>query len=188
MIKIGILNLQGAVSEHFDITKKALKNLKIESKVFNVRTSEEASRCDGIIISGGESTVIGKLLVETGIKNIIINQKIPIFGTCAGMVLLASQTDFEQPLLNIMDMTVKRNAFGRQKDSFEKEIEIFGEKYPGVFIRAPAVESIGANAQIISKLDNIIIGVKQDKNIALAFHPELTQDTRLHEHFIKEVL
>lgn len=188
MIRIGILDLQGDVSEHFQIAQKALENLKVESHVLNVRNAEDAALCDGIIISGGESTVIGKLMVETGIKDIIINNEIPVFGTCAGMVLLATKTDYEQPLLKLMDMKVKRNAFGRQKDSFEQEIEILGEKYTGVFIRAPAVDEVGDKAQIISKIDDVIIGVKQGKNMALAFHPELTEDTRLHEYFIKEVL
>ena len=188
MIRIGILDLQGDVSEHFQIAQKALENLKIEYQVLNVKNAEDAAFCDGIIISGGESTVIGKLMVETGIKDIIISNKIPVFGTCAGMVLLATKTDYEQPLLGLMDMKVKRNAFGRQKDSFEQKIEILGEKYTGVFIRAPAVDEVGDKVQIISKIDDIIIGVKQGKNMALAFHPELTEDTRLHEYFIKEVL
>lgn len=188
MIRIGILDLQGDVSEHFQIAQKALENLKVEYQVSNVRTAKDASQCNGIIISGGESTVIGKLMVETGIKDVIVQNKIPVFGTCAGMVLLAKETDYDQPLLELMDMKVKRNAFGRQKDSFEQEIEILGEKYTGVFIRAPAVEEVGDGAQIISQIDNQIIGVKQGKNMALAFHPELTEDTRLHEYFIKEVL
>ncbi len=188
MLTIGILNLQGDVSEHFEITRKALNNFENDSRVIKVRTSVDASSCDGIIISGGESTVIGKLLEETGINNIIINEKIPVFGTCAGMVLLASKTDYEQPLLNLIDMEVKRNAFGRQKESFEKEIDIFGDKFNGIFIRAPAVDQVGENVHIISRLEDKIIGVKLGNNIALSFHPELTEDTRLHEYFIKEVL
>ena len=108
-------------------------------------------------------------------------------GTCAGMVLLATKTDYEQPLLGLMDMKVKRNAFGRQKDSFEQEIEILGEKYEGVFIRAPYVEKV-KNGVILSKLDDKIIAVETGKHVATAFHPELTEDTRIHEYFIKEVL
>ncbi len=187
-MKIGILDLQGDVSEHLEITQKALDNLNIKAQAEKIRTAQETSDCDAIIISGGESTVIGQLIVETGIKDIIIQKKIPVFGTCAGMVLLATETDYEQPLLGIIDMKVKRNAFGRQKDSFEQEIEIFGDKYPGVFIRAPAVEKVGKETQIISQLEDTIIGVKQGRNIAISFHPELTTDTRLHEYFIKEVL
>jgi 5'-phosphate synthase pdxT subunit len=188
MIIIGILDLQGDVYEHFQIAQKALDNLNVEGQVIKVRTYEDASKCNGIIISGGESTVIGKLIVENGIKDAIIKNDIPVFGTCAGMVLLARKTDYEQPLLGLMDMEVKRNAFGRQKDSFEQEIDILGEKYSGVFIRAPAVDEVGDKVQILSQIGNIIIGVKQGKNMAIAFHPELTEDTRLHEYFIKEVL
>lgn len=187
-MKIGILDLQGDVSEHLEITKKAISNLNLKAQAVTIRTAGQASDCDAIIISGGESTVIGQLVVETGIKKVILENKIPVFGTCAGMVLLATETDYEQPLLGIIDMKVKRNAFGRQKDSFEQEIEIFGDKYQGVFIRAPAVEEVGKKAQIISQLDDTIIGVKQGRNIAISFHPELTTDTRLHEYFIKEVL
>ncbi|MEW6011709.1 pyridoxal 5'-phosphate synthase glutaminase subunit PdxT [Methanobacterium alkalithermotolerans] len=188
MLTIGILDLQGNVSEHFEITTKALKNFENDSRVIKVRNSAEASCCDGIIISGGESTVIGKLLEKTGINNIIINEKIPVFGTCAGMVLSASKTDYEQPLLNLIDMEVKRNAFGRQKESFEKEIDILGYKFNGIFIRAPAVDQVGEDVHILSRLEDKIIGVKQGNNIAISFHPELTEDTRLHEYFIKEVL
>jgi 5'-phosphate synthase pdxT subunit len=188
MMKIGILDLQGDVSEHLEITQKAINNLNIKAHALKVRTAPEVSECAAIIISGGESTVIGKLLVETGIKNTIIQKEIPVFGTCAGMVLLATEADYEQPLLGLMDMKVKRNAFGRQKDSFEQEIEILGDKYQGVFIRAPAVDKIGKKAQIISQLEDTIIGVKQGRNMAISFHPELTTDTRLHEYFIKEVL
>jgi pyridoxal 5'-phosphate synthase pdxT subunit len=188
MIKIGILNLQGDVSEHYEITKKALEDMNIESDVFKVKTSEEVSKCDGIIISGGESTVIGKLMEQTGIKNMIIDQNIPVMGTCAGMVLLAKKTDYEQPLLGLIDMKVKRNAFGRQKVSFEDDVEIFGKKFKGVFIRAPYIEKVGENVDILSKYNEKIIAVKSGKHIATSFHPELTGDTRIHKYFIKEVL
>ncbi len=188
MMKIGILNLQGDVSEHYEITKKALEDMNIEADIFKVKTPEEVSKCDGIIISGGESTVIGKLMEQTGIKNVILNRNIPVLGTCAGMVLLAKKTDYEQPLLGLIDMEVKRNAFGRQKVSFEDNIEIFGEKFKGVFIRAPYIESVGENVDILSKYNEKIIAVKSGKHIATAFHPELTGDTRIHKYFIKEVL
>ena len=122
MVKIGILNLQGAVSEHFEITKKAVENLELEIEVEPVRYSEDVKTCDGIIISGGESTVIGKLIEKRGIDKIIKDNDIPVFGTCAGMVLLGKKTDFNQPLLGLMDITVKRNTYGRQKDSFKAKI------------------------------------------------------------------
>lgn len=188
MVKFGILNLQGAVSEHFEITKQALKEMNIEAEVLKVKTSEDVSKCDGIIISGGESTVIGKLMDKTGIRKVIVDQNIPVMGTCAGMVLLAKNTDYNIPLLELIDMEVKRNAFGPQKMSFEDKIEILGEKFEGVFIRAPYVENIGDNVDILSKYQDKIIAVKSGKHIATAFHPELTGDTRIHKYFIKEAL
>ena len=188
MTTIGILNLQGDVSEHFEAIKKAAMDIDKNIDVLKVKTSEEVSKCDGIVISGGESTVIGKLMEKTGIKKVILDQNIPIMGTCAGMVLLAKKTDYEQPLLGLIDMEVKRNAFGRQKVSFEDNIEIFGKKFKGVFIRAPYIEKVGENAEILSKYNDKIVAVKSGKNIATAFHPELTGDTTIHEYFIKEVL
>lgn len=191
MITIGILDLQGAVSEHYDITKKAINKMRINAQVKSVRYANEVEKCDGIIISGGESTVIGKIIKKREIDKIIKEKQIPVFGTCAGMILLGKKTDFKQPLLKIMDINVKRNAFGRQKDSFESQIEIFGEKYPGVFIRAPAIidyDKTKEDIKILSILDDKIIAVKQNHNIAMAFHPELTENSRIHEYFIEEVL
>jgi len=188
MVTIGILNLQGDISEHFEITKKALEDIDKNINVLKVKTKDEVSKCDGIIISGGESTVIGKLMKETGILSLIIDHDIPVFGTCAGMALLAKKTDYDQPLLGLIDMEVKRNAFGRQKVSFEDEIEILGGKFKGIFIRAPYIEKVGENVDILSKYNKKIIAVKSGKHIATAFHPELTGDTRIHKYFIKEVL
>ncbi|MBI5681523.1 MAG: pyridoxal 5'-phosphate synthase glutaminase subunit PdxT [Methanobacterium sp.] len=188
MTNIGILNLQGDVLEHFEITKKALEDMDAKADVFKVKTTENLSKCDGIIISGGESTVIGKLMEKTGIKDMLISQNIPVLGTCAGMVLLAKKTDYKQPLLGLIDMEVKRNAFGRQKVSFEDEVEIFGGKFKGVFIRAPYIEKVGENVDILSEYNEKIIAVKSGKFIATAFHPELTGDTKIHKYFIKEVL
>ncbi|MBR0272433.1 MAG: pyridoxal 5'-phosphate synthase glutaminase subunit PdxT [Methanobrevibacter sp.] len=191
MLKIGILNLQGAVSEHYDMAKKAVENLKADIKVESVRYAKDVATCDGVIISGGESTVIGKLLHERGIDKVIKENEIPVFGTCAGMVLLSKKTDFDQPLMGLMDIEVKRNTYGRQKDSFEAQIEILGQKYLGVFIRAPAIKSYyksKADIEVLSEYDGEIIAIKQGHNIATSFHPELTQDTLIHEYFIKEVM
>ena len=188
MTTIGILNLQGDVSEHFEAMEKTARSIDKDVDVLKVKTSHEVSKCDGIIISGGESTVIGKLMEEAGIIKVIADQNIPVMGTCAGMVLLAKKTDYEQPLLGLIDMEVKRNAFGRQKVSFEDDIEIFGKKFKGVFIRAPYIEKVGKNVDILSKYNEKIVAVKSGNHIATAFHPELTGDTRIHEYFIKEVL
>ncbi|MBQ9160424.1 MAG: pyridoxal 5'-phosphate synthase glutaminase subunit PdxT [Methanobrevibacter sp.] len=191
MVKIGILNLQGAVSEHYDMTKKAVENLGLNIKVESVRYSEDVTTCDGLIISGGESTVIGKLIHERGIDKAIKDNSIPVFGTCAGMVLLGKKTDFDQPLIGLMDIAIKRNTYGRQKDSFEAPIEIFGQAYLGLFIRAPALESYDKtkdDIKVLSELGGEIIAIQQGHNIAVSFHPELTDDPLIHEYFIKEVL
>ena len=188
MVKIGILNLQGAVSEHYDMTKKAIGKLGVDIEVESVRYAEDIETCDGIIISGGESTVIGKLIHERGIDKVIKQNNIPVFGTCAGMVLLGKKTDFDQPLMGLMDISVKRNRYGSQKNSFEAPIEIFGQEYLGVFIRAPSLESYDRtkkDIKILSKFDGEIIAIQQGRNIAISFHPELTDDTLIHEYFIK---
>lgn len=188
MVKIGILNLQGDVSEHFDITKKALEELGIPGEVKKVKTAEEVSKCDAIIISGGESTVIGNLMEKSGIKDVIKDKNIPVMGTCAGMILLGEKTDYNQPLLKLINMEVRRNAFGRQKASFQDEINFMDEKFPGVFIRAPYAEKVGDKVHILSKYNEKIIAVKMGKNIATAFHPELTDNTKIHKYFIMEAL
>ena len=190
-MKIGILNLQGAVSEHYDITKKAIKNLGINAECENVRYADDVASCDGVIISGGESTVIGKIIFERGIDKVIKENNIPVFGTCAGMVLLAKKIDFNQPLLGLMDIVVKRNAFGSQKNSFESNIKFLGDDFNGVFIRAPAISSYDKtkdDIEVLATLDDQVIAIKQGHNIACSFHPELTDDTRIHEYFLKEVL
>ncbi|MCQ2978109.1 MAG: pyridoxal 5'-phosphate synthase glutaminase subunit PdxT [archaeon] len=187
MFIIGILNLQGAVSEHYDITQKALENLNIDGEARLVRYADEVEDCDGIIISGGESTVIGKILFERGIDKVIKNNNIPVFGTCAGMILLSSKTDYDQPIMSLMDIEVGRNAFGRQKDSFEDTINILGYEYPGVFIRAPILKSYDdskEDIEVLAEYDSKIVAIKQGKNLAMSFHPELTEDTRIHEYFI----
>lgn len=168
MIKIGVLNLQGAVSEHVEMTLKAIENMGKNNEIVAevVRYANEVAECNGIIISGGESTVIGKLIKERGIDKVIIENNIPVFGTCAGMVLLSKKTDYDQEILGIMDIEVKRNSFGRQRDSFENEINIFNYSYPGVFIRAPSVS-------------NILNGTKDEssqiKKIRFKYFPSLIQ-------------
>lgn len=191
MVKIGILNLQGAVSEHYNMTRSAVENMGVDVEVESVRYAEDVETCDGLIISGGESTVIGKLIKQRGIDKVIKDNNIAVFGTCAGMVLLSKKTDFDQPLIGLMDITVKRNIYGRQKDSFESPISIFGKEYLGVFIRAPALDSYNHSKEdikVLSVLDNEIIAIQQGPHIAISFHPELTGDTLIHEYFIGEVM
>jgi pyridoxal 5'-phosphate synthase pdxT subunit len=190
MIKIGILNLQGDVSEHLKMTRKTTEKMNIEAEVSTVKTAEEVAKCNGIIISGGESTVIGRLIHETGIDQAIKENNIAVLGTCAGMVLLCQKTDYDQPLLGLIPMKVKRNGFGRQKASFEAELElkITNNHYPGVFIRAPYAFEVNDGAETLGKIDDKVIAVAYKNHLTTAFHPELTEDTRIHEYFIKEVI
>lgn len=188
MIKIGILNLQGDVQEHLDATLSAAKKLDVDCEISKVKSANEVSKCHGLIISGGESTVIGKLIKEEGIDRVIKDQNIAVFGTCAGMVLLGDKAGYEQPLLGFIDMQVKRNGFGNQRLSFEQEIEIFGGKFPGIFIRAPYAINVGDGAEVLATIEDKIVAVQKGNHLATAFHPELTNDTRIHEYFIKEVI
>jgi pyridoxal 5'-phosphate synthase pdxT subunit len=187
MIKIGVLDLQGDVSEHLEMTKKATENMNINAEILRVKTAQEVAECNAIIISGGESTVIGKLMEEESIIKVIKQNKVPVLGTCAGMILLGRETDYQQSLMGLIPMKVKRNGFGRQKLSFEAEINIFGDTYPGVFIRAPYAYEVGEEANILSQIQDKVVAVAHNGNLAIAFHPELTEDTRIHEYFIEEV-
>ncbi|HMK53818.1 MAG TPA: pyridoxal 5'-phosphate synthase glutaminase subunit PdxT [Methanobacteriaceae archaeon] len=187
MIKIGILDLQGDVWEHLEMTQKTIAQMGLDAEVTKVKSKEEVAQCQGIIISGGESTIIGKLIEEEGIDEVIKDQKIPVMGTCAGMVLLGTETDYQQPLIGLIPMKVKRNGFGRQKVSFEQEIDVFDRKYHGIFIRAPYAHEVKEGVEILSKIEDKIVAVGYQGNLAVSFHPELSEDTRIHEYFIKEV-
>ena len=188
MLNIGILNLQGDIQEHLESTINASRKLGVDCKVYKVKTAQEVEGCQGLVISGGESTVIGKLIKEEGIGQVIRDQNIAVLGTCAGMVLLGNKTDYKQPLLGLIDMHVKRNGFGNQRLSFEQEIEILSGKFPGIFIRAPYALQVGAGADILAKVKDKIVAVQQGNCLATAFHPELTSNTIIHEYFIKEVI
>jgi len=185
-MKIGVLASQGAFAEHIAI----LQRLEVEA--LPVRLPQELVGLDGLIIPGGETTSISKLMLEYSLVNEIRNlarNGLPIFGTCAGMILLAnkaSNSDVEP--LGVMDITVRRNAFGRQKDSFETELSIpvLGEKpFPGVFIRAPVIEETSSGVEIIARLaDGTSVAARQGRLLASAFHPELTDDLRFHQYFL----
>ncbi|WP_304125141.1 pyridoxal 5'-phosphate synthase glutaminase subunit PdxT [Methanosphaera cuniculi] len=187
MITIGILNLQGDVEEHQIITQKAFKDMNIEGTTKLVNILNDIEGCDALIISGGESSTIGMHLEKTGLLNYIKESKIPVLGTCAGLVLLSSKTKRDQILLELLDVEVKRNGFGRQRMSFEAEIDFDGEKYPGIFIRAPYIESVPDDIEVLSTYDDKIIAIKKDQYMAIAFHPELTDNTLIHQRFIQEV-
>jgi len=195
-INVGILAVQGDVAENILATKMAIEELGMEGIVTEVKTPEQISDLDGLIIPGGESTVIGTLsLVNGSLKKIKekIASGMPVFGICAGMIILSKKAkdrvvgEMDQPLLDFLDIKIERNAFGRQKDSFESEISIdkIGiSKFPGVFIRAPSIIETGKDVEILSKFNEKIIAVKQGNVIGTAFHPELTGDISLHKYFV----
>jgi len=194
MSRIGILSLQGDVSEHIMAMENAIKITGINANVVSVNSKKDFP-IDALVIPGGESTTIGKLLVKTGLYSEIkklAKNNVPIMGTCTGLILLAKKGDDEvkktrQPLLKLMNIKVNRNAFGRQRESFETDLEIpiIGKKpFHGVFIRAPLIEEIWGGVKILSRLDKKIVMAQQGNILAIAFHPELTSDTRVHEYFL----
>ncbi len=185
-MKIGVLAVQGAFVEHVQI----LRRLGVGA--VEIRLPEQLKDIDGLIIPGGESTTIDKLMKEFKLRDAIIDRVkkgMPVMGTCAGMILLASEIpgNTVSPL-GLMDMTVERNAFGRQVDSFESDINIpsVGKKpFPCVFIRAPVVLKVGEKVDVLARLkDGTCVAAREGKCVALAFHPELTTDTRIHEYFV----
>lgn len=185
-MRIGVLALQGAFVEHIDI----LHQLKVQA--LPVRLPKELNGLDGLVIPGGESTSIGKLMLDYDLMDKIRNlakDGLPVFGTCAGMILLANRTsDLDIKPLGLMDIKVRRNAFGRQRESFETELSIpvLGEKpFVGVFIRAPIIEQADSEVEILARLtDGTGVAARQGKILACAFHPELTSDLRFHRYFL----
>jgi 5'-phosphate synthase pdxT subunit len=193
-LNIGVIGIQGAISEHVNSMKKIIKKHHISGNIFIVKNKFQIKSIDALIIPGGESTTISKFLINldiySEIKKRINKNNLPIMGTCAGCVLLSSELKNESKdinLLKAMNMKVIRNAFGRQKESFENEIKIdvLEKSYNAVFIRAPIIEKVWGKCSAISKINNNIIMAKQDKYLALSFHPELTNDLRIHEYFLK---
>ncbi len=185
-MRVGILALQGAFAEHGAM----LEHLGFEH--FEIRKRDDIQKpFDGLILPGGESTVMGKLLRELNLFEPIrafIQQGMPVLGTCAGMILLAKQIDGgEMPHLATMDITAVRNAYGRQLGSFCTTAKYRQSDLPMVFIRAPYILSAGRDVEILSKVNGKITAVQQNNQIAVAFHPELTEETAVHEHFLSLV-
>lgn len=184
MARVGVLALQGDVREHV----KILTSLGVEAEP--VRVAEELDAVDGLVIPGGESTTIGKLAERFELLEPLrrrIQEGMPAFGTCAGMIFLAgSVTEGSQPLLGALDIVVQRNAFGRQNDSFEAELDVAGldEPFHAVFIRAPWVEKTGTGVEILARVDDHPVMVRQGRILAGSFHPELTDDDRIHRLFL----
>lgn len=182
---IGVLALQGAFREHC----RALE--KLGARVVEVRRRRDLEGLDALIIPGGESTTIGKLMVSYHLLEPVEKLGrggLPIFGTCAGLVMLAtSVVEGGQPLLGLMDLKARRNAFGRQVKSFETDLElpVLGEKpFHGIFIRAPWIEKAGPQVEILASCEGHAVAARQDKLLVTAFHPELTDDLRLHQLFL----
>jgi pyridoxal 5'-phosphate synthase pdxT subunit len=196
-VSIGVIDIQGAVTEHMHSMKQALKEVNITGEVFAIREKEDLIKVNALIIPGGESTTISRILLKKGIYEEILKRlekkDIAIMGTCAGCVLLSKKiidNKKEIKILNAMDIEVKRNAFGSQRESFEQKIKIkgFSKPYNAVFIRAPIIEKIYNNCEILAKIENKIIMARQDNLLAISFHPELTDDLRVHKYFLDMVL
>jgi 5'-phosphate synthase pdxT subunit len=188
IMKIGVLAIQGDFAEHIAV----LKNLGVET--VEVRLPAHLDGLDGLILPGGESTTIGKLCVDFGLLKPLqaFGKNRAIWGTCAGAIFLSKDSRRNQPLLGIMDITVERNAFGRQVESFEADLAIpeldEGEPYHAIFIRAPIIGSVQGEARVMATLaDGRIVAARQGRLLATSFHPELTQDTRFHQYFLSTV-
>ncbi len=188
-MKIGVLALQGDFAEHIVMLKQ------LGAQTAEVRLPQHLADLDGLIIPGGESTTIGKLAVAYKLMEPLreFGQQKAIWGTCAGAILLSKDARRSQPLLELMDITVERNAFGRQVDSFEVDLNVpalrkvdpDGKPYHTVFIRAPLIEAVHGDAQILAQLpDGRIVAAQQGRLLATSFHPELTQDNRFHRYFL----
>jgi 5'-phosphate synthase pdxT subunit len=192
-VKIGVLALQGNVSEHIDAFLLALERMGHgpSSEVFEVRSPADLADCHALAIPGGESTTISRLIDKNGLYEPIRSFSGGIFATCAGMVLMAKTV--EDPRvhpLGLIDMIVDRNAFGRQRESFEADLVIEGLQgapFHTVFIRAPVVTSVGKDVRVLARVDQGIVALEHGKHVAFSFHPELGNDTRLHERFLQNL-
>jgi 5'-phosphate synthase pdxT subunit len=189
MTSIGVLGLQGDVREHARMVREA------GADVVPVKRAEQLESLDGLVIPGGESTTIGKLLRRFEMLEplrALVRSNFPVYGTCAGMILLADRIEghgVDQPSIGGMDITVRRNAFGRQRESFEAELEVpaLGEDpFPAVFIRAPVIEEVGDAVEVLAAVNGgRPVAARQGRLLVSAFHPELTDDARFHRYFVK---
>jgi pyridoxal 5'-phosphate synthase pdxT subunit len=198
-LTVGVLSIQGDVQENLISTKAALDELGFDGTVTDVKTPDEISQLDGLIIPGGESTTIGQLSLVNGSLKVLkekIDSGMPVLGICAGMIMLSKTANdkvvgkTDQPLLDILDIKLERNSFGRQRDSFETDISLDSiniPKFNGVFIRAPSVSEVGSDVEVLSKFNNKIVAVKKGNVIGTSFHPELTEDNSLHKYFVNLV-
>lgn len=198
-LKLGILAIQGDVEENFSSLVTAVTSSDIDAQITPVKTPEEISELDGLVIPGGESTTIGQLsLVNGALKE--IKQKVesgmPVLGICAGMVLLANNASdkvvgkTEQPLFDFLEIELERNSFGRQRESFEANISMDSIGIPnfnGVFIRAPSITTASNDIEVLAKFNEKIVAIKKGNIIGTSFHPELTEDLAIHKYFVNLV-
>lgn len=200
-LKIGILALQGDLEEHEGAMRRALEEEGLQSSFVHVKRAEDLGGVSALLMPGGESTVMGWLALYSRLHEALkakIAGGLPIFATCAGAILLSKRAydrvvgQTSQPLLGLLDVLVERNAFGRQRESFEAEIEIpvLGPPpYRAVFIRSPIIRQVGEGVTPLAKLpDGAIVALEQGSVLATTFHPELSGDTRLHRYFIRKFL
>jgi 5'-phosphate synthase pdxT subunit len=196
-MKLGVIAIQGDVSEHVEALENALRQRGENGEVVTIKHKGIVPECDALVLPGGESTTLGKLLMREGIADEIRDMNAagkPIMGTCAGLILLATAGDEQvakthQHLLGLMDTKVNRNAFGRQRDSFEIGLELpfLDTQYNAVFIRAPGIVEAGKDVKVLAKIDDMIVAAEQGNVLALAFHPELTEDLRVHQYFLDKL-
>lgn len=185
MSRVGVLALQGDVREHLRLLDE------LGADTATIKHPEQLTKVDALVIPGGESTTIGKLATRFGLIDPLrdaIGEGMPVYGTCAGMILLASSvTEGDQPLIGALDVLVRRNAFGRQNESFEAELDIEGldEPFNAVFIRAPWIEKVGSDVEILAEIDEHPVMVRQGTLLATSFHPELTGDGRIHRMLLE---
>jgi len=196
-MKAGVVSVQGASLEHMEAFRKAMWNLGITGKAIPVRRGSDLEGVECLALPGGESTTISKLLKRFDLFDTLVEMGrsgVPIMGTCAGCVLLSTEGDYQvkrtgTELLGLMDMTVTRNAFGRQRESFEAMLEIkgFSEPSPAIFIRAPVISEVRGICETYSVYDDRIVMARQGNLLGLSFHPELSPDTRVHEMLVEMI-
>ncbi len=198
-MNVGVLGLQGDVEEHISALKIAMNKLGISGNIIWVKKPRDLDNLDGLIIPGGESTTIGALMKYNNLLDHLKNRiadNLAVWGTCAGLIIMAKKTydrtvgETTQPLLGIIDMVVERNTYGRQKDSFEVDLNIpvIGNKpFRGVFIRAPSIKEVSPTVEVLAVLDDRPVAIQQGLHMGTTFHPELTDDTRLHEYFLRNI-
>ena len=182
-----MLAIQGDFAEHLGV------HGCLGARTRAVRLPEQLDELDGLVIPGGESTTFGKLAVRYGfmqpVRDLVESGR-PVWGTCAGLIFLSRDCGRDQPILEVMDVAVRRNAFGSQIDSFERalEIPVLGpEAFPGVFIRAPLVTAAGRDVRVLAEIDAGVVAVEQDNLLGTCFHPELTADRRMHRYFLNKI-